>query len=161
MRDSINGLWLLGIVMVLMVFLIAFVAISLNYSNAFRMKSEMVNIVEQYNGINPTTVQKLEGIASSYGYRVTNKCKQVENAQRLGIKDGYVTKDPRDAQEMCVFMTSYDSNCGNGYNCDKKYVYEINVFFSFDLPLFGNIFNFTVSGETKDILYPEESYFET
>ncbi len=58
MRDSINGLWLIGIVMTLMVFIIAFVAISLNYSNAYRMKSEMVNAIEQYNGINGNTVQK-------------------------------------------------------------------------------------------------------
>lgn len=159
MRDSINGLWLIGIVMTLMVFLIAFVSISLNYSNAFRMKSEMINAIEQYNGINPNTVQKLEGIANSYGYRTTNKCKSDEERQVIGIKDGIVTKDPKTAQDICIYMSSYSSKC-NYSDCEQKYVYELNVFFAFDLPLFGNILNFKVGSETNAILYPEESYFK-
>lgn len=160
MRDSINGLWLIGIVMTLMIFLIAFVAVSLNYSSAFRMKSEMVNAIEQYNGINPNTVQKLERIANSYGYRTENKCKSEDDKQVIGIKDGIVTKNPKTAQDICIYMSNYDSKCGGGYTCDKKYIYKLSVFFSFDLPLFGNILNFNVNGESNSILYPEESYFD-
>ena len=160
MRDSINGLWLFGIVMTLMVFLIAFVAISLNYSRAFRMKSEMVNVIEQYNGINGNTINKLDAITNSYGYRTTKKCGKKEGVTVIGIKDGYVTKNPKDAQEYCIYRTEYTGSCNSAYECDVKYIYNLDVFFSINLPLFGNIFTYTVSGETKQILYPEESYLK-
>lgn len=160
MRDSINGLWLFGIVMTLMVFLIAFVAISLNYSRAFRMKSEMVNVIEQYNGINGNTINKLDAITSSYGYRTTKKCRDMDGTMIIGIKDGYVTKNPKDAQEYCIYRTEYTGSCNSAYECDTKYIYNVDVFFTINLPLFGNIFTYTVSGETKQILYPEESYLK-
>ncbi len=159
MRDSINGLWLIGIVMTLMVFLIAFVAISLNYSNAFRMKSEMANAIEQYNGINGNTINRLESIANNYGYKTTKTCHKPEDVESIiGVKDGYVTKNPKSAQNYCIYRTSYSGSCNSSYTCDTKYTYNIDVFFTFDLPLFGNVFTFTVSGETSEILYPEEAY---
>lgn len=158
MRDSINGLWLIGIVMTLMVFIIAFVAISLNYSNAYRMKSEMVNAIEQYNGINGNTISKLDGIANSYGYRTTKRCAKKDGIDVIGIKDGYVTKNPSEPQNYCIYRTSYDKGCNSVYTCDTRYMYNVDVFFTFDLPLFGNLFTFTVGGETKELLYPDEAY---
>lgn len=158
MRDSINGLWLIGIVMTLMVFIIAFVAISLNYSNAYRMKSEMVNAIEQYNGINGNTVQKLDSIANSYGYRTAKKCAKKDGIDVIGVKDGYVTKNPTDAQNYCIYRTASAQLCNSVYTCETRYTYGIDVFFTFDLPLFGNVFTFTVNGETNELLYPDEAY---
>lgn len=158
MRDSINGLWLIGIVMTLMVFIIAFVAISLNYSNAYRMKSEMVNAIEQYNGMNGNTIQKLDSIADSYGYRTTKRCAKKDGIDVIGIKDGYVTKNPTDPQNYCIYRVASDQLCNSAYTCDTRYMYNVDVFFTFDLPLFGNILTFTVNGETKEILYPDEAY---
>ena len=54
MRESINGAWLIGIIMTFMAVFIAYTAISLNYSNAFLMRTQMITIIEQYEGINNT-----------------------------------------------------------------------------------------------------------
>ena len=50
MRESINGAWLIGIIMTFMAVFIAYTAISLNYSNAFLMRTQMITIIEQYEG---------------------------------------------------------------------------------------------------------------
>lgn len=156
LRNSINGAWLFGIIITFMAIFIAYISISINYSKAYEMKTKMITIIEEYDGLNPSTVEIINRIASNYGYRKTNTC-EVEDGERLvGIRDEVPTINPKEPQNICVTRELKEAT---SYS-EKKYYYKLEVFFGFDLPLLGNLFTFRVSGETNAIYYPADSdYF--
>lgn len=155
LRNSINGTWLFGIVITFMAILIAYISISINYSKAYEMKTKMVTIIEEYDGLNPKTVEYLNKISGSYGYRMKNNCSSTGD-KIVGIRDGVPTVNPTEPQNICVTRELKEGS----EHSEKKYYYNIEVFFGFDLPVLGNIFTFRVSGETNAIYYPASSdYF--
>lgn len=156
MRESINGAWFFGIVITFMTIFIAFITISINYSKTYEMKTKMVTILEQYDGLNPLSVQRLNKLTDAYSYRKTNTCRSENGEDVVGIRDGVAQLNPVEPQQICV---TRELKSGEELNEDKYY-YNVEVFFGFDLPLLGNVFTFRVSGETNSISYPDETdYF--
>ena len=47
MREVIGGTWLTQLVIVIMFVFVAFLALSMNYSKAFRVKNEVISFVEK------------------------------------------------------------------------------------------------------------------
>ncbi len=155
MRESIGGAWLLGIVLVFMSIFIAYIAITINYSNTYLVKTKMVTTVEQYQGLNPTTLEKLDWILKSEGYMKTLNCGTSDEKQILGVTNKIVTENPTTPQSYCITReVRYGEN-----DSEAKYYYTVTVAFGFSLPLLGNLFDFKVGGETGAIYYPEDSYF--
>ena len=153
MRESINGAWLIGIIMVFMAVFIAYTAISVNYSNAFLMRTKMITAIEQYEGLNRKSVEENVKIMKSYGYRNYGACKD----GAVGVKDDRVDKHPSGKKyHYCVTRDMrYESKSTNS----QKYYYSVSVFFDFNLPVLGDLFKFNVSGETNAIHYPYDLYF--
>lgn len=153
MRESINGAWLIGIIMVFMAVFIAYTAISVNYSNAFLMRTKMITVIEQYEGMNPNSVRAIKKIIDSYGYRNYGACKE----GTIGVRDEVVDRRPSGKKyHYCVGRTyRYKGDSTNS----EKYYYSVNVFFDFNLPVLGDIFKFNVAGETNAIAYPYDVYF--
>lgn len=156
LRNSINGAWLFGIVLTFMAFFIAFITISINYSKAYEMKTKMVTVIEQYDGVNPLTVEILNKIGKAYGYRRASNCKVKDGEKFVGIRDGVARVNPEGPQHICITRELRE---GDTYT-DDKYYYNLEVFFGFELPLFGDIFTFRVDGETNEVNYPSTTdYF--
>lgn len=51
MRQSIGATWILQLVIVFMLIFVGFLALSINYTKAFRIKNEVLSIIEKYEGI--------------------------------------------------------------------------------------------------------------
>ena len=162
MKDSIGGMWLLGIIMTFMVILITFVTLSLNYSNAFRLKSEMISAIEESNGFNTKTRVKLDNIIDKYGYKTFKTCQFKDPPSNiLGfLKDGgnegrpYVNNPNVKVNYCIVREISHPSK-----KRTENY-YTVQVFFGFELPVMGDIFTFRVDGETRSILYADDSGYD-
>lgn len=151
MKNSISGLWLFSIVIVFMMILIAFVAISINYSNAYKLKTVLVTKIEQYDGWNSLSKKEVDEILYSSGYRKTGGCKKPEDGSKvIGVLNGNVTVNPKTPQNYCVYRTKRSEREGS----EAKYYYHLTVFFGFNLPVLGDIYTFSVSGETGEIYYP-------
>ena len=151
MRESIGGLWLFALVITFMMILIAFVSISINYSNAYRLKTAMVTKLEQYDGWNNLSKKAVDDIVYSSGYRQTGYCKKPDDGSKyIGVLNGSVNSNPRTPQNYCVSRTKRSAKAGS----EAKYYYEITIFFGFNLPVLGDIYTFKVSGETGEINYP-------
>jgi hypothetical protein len=156
LRDSINGAWLLGIIITFMAILIAYITIQINYSKAYEMKTKIVTTVEQYNGLNPLTLERINKIATSYGYTKTSKCRLNAGDKIVGILDGIVTTDPSAPQSFCFNRETMPGDS----TTETKYYYSVEVFFGFTVPVLGDIFTFRISGETNAVYYPSSSdYF--
>ena len=162
MKDSIGGMWLLGIIMTFMVLLITFVTLSLNYSTVFRLKSDMINAIEESNGFNTQTKIKIDGIISDYGYKTFKTCSFKEHT---GNVLGILKDSSGDAPPLVNNYTRPVNYCiirekNHTSRARTETYYTIQVFFGFDLPVLGDIFTFRVNGETNQVIYANDAGYD-
>ena len=164
MRESINGAWLYSLVLTFMVILVGFVSISINYNKTYKLKTSVVNIIEQNQGINPTAVDTIGRHLKNNGYINGKLCKTLfKDGQKYleidnGIASSVKTKGSDDSDkpaQVCITRNKFKLNIDG--NSQFDYYYDVYMFFSFSMPVFGNIFKFNVVGTTNAIHYPVDS----
>ena len=129
MREAIGGALLIKLVMVFIVIYVCFLAIAINYSITFRVKNQIINLIEAYEGLE-NAEESIEQYVNNIGYfRGLGTVRRDENCNYAGY---------------CIY--EIDSVRG-------KY-YRVVTYVSFDFPILGQITNFPVSGETKVIYKP-------
>ena len=158
MKTSIGGAWIFQLVIVFMLLFVSFLVVSLNYSKTFRLQNEVVDIIERSEGLTDQIstdgrsdggIQLIANYLTYSGYNVKGYC-----------QDGYygaisLDGNGSDDFELAKSDTKY-------YYCFRKQIvyfdkktnmayYDIDMFFSFDLPVLGNLFTFRVSGQTLEI----------
>ena len=65
MKESIGNVWLFTVVLIFIMIFAAYLTVTLNYSKAFKIKNEVLSIIEKRNGI--TDDQKVKGVSSKMG----------------------------------------------------------------------------------------------
>jgi hypothetical protein len=93
MRESIGAAFLIKIMIVFIVIYNSILAIAVNYAMAFRVKNQIINLIEQYEGCRPA-MDKINDYIRHVGYYRTG---DIENSaftiQPLEIPDrGYYYK---------------------------------------------------------------------
>ena len=91
MKESIGNFWLLSIVLIFILIFAAYLTVTLNYSKAFKIKNEVLTIIEKRNGI--TDDQVVKGVESKMGagtVLVPNSAQGTINA--FLVASGYSTK---------------------------------------------------------------------
>ena len=145
MRESIGGAWILGIVITFIVLFSSFLAVSINYAKAFKVKNNIVDLIEKNEGMNKRAVKNIYDYLQTEGYILKGTCK---DGYTGFDRDGNVTGSEKSL--YCVKKANTASTA-----VDRTY-YSVQVFFRLDLPIFGEIFTFRVSGETMSIYFPNE-----
>lgn len=154
MRTSIASTWVFGIVMVFMVILIAYVAVQINYSRAYEVSENIIKIIEEYEGINNKSLEKIDSLMHTT-HTVTGKCSKDIFQFGISGKQAYkLETKPGENYNVCVARTSLQVN-----GVTKCY-YKTQIFFGFNLPMIGEFFKFKVTGETTGLRYtPSDSFF--
>ena len=152
MREAIGGTWLFTIVLVFIVLFSSFLALSINYSKAFKVKNGIVNIIEKNEGLSNDSQDEITKYLSNVGYLVYSKCPKnlTEQGDRTLVSgfDPYASDSSK--YRYCVAKT--EDTSGN----IKKSYYKVTVFFRVDLPILGEIFTFPITGETKPIYFAKD-----
>ena len=143
MREAIGGTWIFSIVIVFIILFSSFLAISVNYSSAFRVKNDIVGIIERNEGHNSYVEDAIEEYYGSVGYGAAAGCKP----PATGMLPVLSTTGQK--YRYCIQCTQKNIS-GASSGMDQCH-YKVTVFFKLDLPIIGNIFVFPVSGETKPI----------
>ena len=174
MRDAIAGAWLYSLVLIFMVILVAFVSISINYNKTYKLKTAVVNLIEQNQGVNAQTVASIGTYLNANGYNSRNICREVvtnhdksKNIHYVGIlqnageanavnQESWKNDDDVPQQHVCITRESFKSTIDGATYTD--HYYNVYMFFNFSLPVFGNLLIFKVSGSTNSIYYPVDSY---
>ncbi len=143
MREAIGGSWIFTIVIVFIVLFSGYLAISVNYSKAFKVKNGIISIIEQNEGLNSTAQEEINTYFSGVGYYVYSACSSEEK--------GYGPNNTNTGYRYCV------SKRVSGDGTFRKTYYKVRVFFRLDLPVFGSIFVFPVSGETKAVYFANDT----
>lgn len=152
MRQSIGGTWLFSLMIIFILLFTAYLAVAINYSKSFKVKNEVINIIEREEGltsnVNPNDKGAIEQISSyldSVGYINHGKCP-------TGYK-GYEKYEEGNSIKYGYCVKKYNSY--NEREPQRSY-YSVVLFFNMDLPIFGDFFTFRVKGETTEIEYPAD-----
>lgn len=155
MRESIGGTWIVGIVIVFIVIFTGYLALSVNYSKAFKVKNGIISIIEENEGLTDKAQEQIIKYLNNTGYYVYGSCSKIDtdyvgNEETMnGLLTGYGRQGTTDKYMYCVFERTVKNDTLN-----RKY-YRVTVFFKFDIPLLDNAFTFPVTGETKAVYFAE------
>ena len=164
MRDSIAGLWLYGLILIFMVFMIGFIAVFFNYNKTYRTKTEVVNVIEEYQGLNSTSIKKIKGILSSEGYTASKTCTSDsslvciydsgKSVAKVTAADG---KQAASICNVCITREKYETTVQKVKY--TEYYYTAQLYMTLTLPVFGSLLTVNLAGTTNGIYYPYDSYF--
>ena len=158
MREGIGGIQLFLIVVILILVFAGIMSLTINHSNAFAVKDQLVSILEDAGGLDITSECRLGecntniiDALDSYSYRQQGNCDSItisNNAKMVGYqRTGEITMSGKKSS-FCI--VKIDSNKDDGTL--KGYYYKVYVFYQLDIPVLHSIFNFRSIGETK-LLY--------
>ena len=73
MRHTIGGTWLLQLMILFILLFVGFIVLTLNYSRTVKIKNELINMFEKYEGINDSSVELANNYLLYTGYDVGNR----------------------------------------------------------------------------------------
>ena len=157
MREAIGGTWLFGLVITFIVFFASFLAISVNYSKAFNVKNNVVDLITKYEGNNCKARKKIGSYLKDVGYLVpgscpTNKNKSIDGQEYIG----YGLNGERITSGKAYFCVSKDSTDNVDDDELERQFYRVMVFFKVDLPVIGPLTTFRIKGETESIYFAND-----
>ena len=162
MKESMIVTYIFQIVILFILLFTAIMALTINNSNAFGIKDQIVNILEANGGNyleDGNLDEEIINLIESTSYRTTGKCD--EDYQGFD-RTGAAVSSNQDAS-ICIKEVNATDGVDNylsdifgsgkvatGDFMPGKY-YQIEVFFQLDLPVVKQVYNFKSKAETKVI----------
>lgn len=150
MKESFGALSITTIFVTLIILFSGYLCISVNQTKAYNVKNELVNIIQRHNGVDGSTIEEIAGHLNEVSYRSLGSCDEED-----GI--GYTLSGGRSQTKAnyCIKCVNINVNLNDPYKqFPNASYYKVKVFFSLDLPIINNVFNFSLSGTTKTLYYP-------
>ena len=149
MRESVGSYFILNLMIIFIFFFAAFLAIAINYSQAFRVKNVVINSIEQLEGLSQETQETIFNRVNDFGYFRDINCDctdfecngMPENSNGAPVHSG---------------STQLDGVCIKKIKTGEDVYYRVTTFVGYDIPVAGLLFSFPVRGETKVITNPQE-----
>ena len=161
MKESMSVTYIFQIVILFILLFTAIMALTINNSNAFGVKDQIVNILEANGGnyIDDGNLnEEIVNLIESTSYRTTGKC---DEGYTGFDRTGATVVSGGDAS-VCIKEVNATDGVDNylsgilgtkvatGDFMPGKY-YQIVVFFQLDLPVVKQVYNFPSKAETKVI----------
>lgn len=143
MNDAVGSVWPLAFVSVAIVFFSGFLAFSVNYNKAYKMKDQVIYILEKNDNNYSNSKAEIKEYADKIGYRASsrylNRCRYEVDSE-VGI---------------CYHEVTSGTAMHGKEEQTTTYV-EITTWASLDIPLFAYFFSgipiFSIDGSTKKIV---------
>ena len=155
MRESIGATWVFSIVIVFIMMFTAYLAISVNYARAFKIKNAIITMIENNEGVNEhdmTMLSNLDDYLYSNAYDAYGVCEDITDQGEEDwqyIEANIYPNADGTKNGVCIYKKPAQSSNTNGF-CDKSY-YRVITFFKVDFPILHNIFTFSVKGNSAPI----------
>lgn len=166
MKESVSVTVIFQIFILFVLLFTAIMCLTINNSNAFAVKDEIVNIIESNNGKyldddNRNLSDEIVDLLSNASYRVTGMCGEgFTGYQRNGQQVGNNERAAVCIKEVSVtdYLDNYLNDVLDGMVATEDFksgsYYQVAVFYQLDLPIIKQIYNFQTVGETK-IIYTD------
>ncbi len=180
MKQGIANIWLLGMIVVFIAMFSAYIITTINYSKTFKMKNEMLTIIEKHHGMtsnqgssvssiipgkgdvigNVGAIQTINLYLRGMSYSTLGRCPNAD-ADMPGYWYG-VTSLANDA-ELSDLAEHVTTNEKKYYWCFAKYdaqlstgvyssaYYKVRIFYGFDVPILSTFLSVRVDGFTDEI----------
>lgn len=152
MKESIGATYIFVICLTFILIFTVYVAISVNYAKAFRIKSHIVSEIEENMGLD-NLEEDIETYLTSQGYVAYGECPQYIQL------DGYNTdwelqtglgNAPTGQHGVCIYRREVKT--ANDDIDAGRYYYRVTTFFKFDLPIVNVLIpSIRISGDTQYI----------
>ena len=132
MRDAIGGAMTLQIIVIFMIIINCYLAFSVNYTKAFRVKNEIRSIIEKNEGLTCSAVSQINDLMLNSNYGV----KQGDR----NCPDGYTAANLTNGL-FCYKYSRVDvTGTSNSNSTYKGAYYTVLTFVDIDIPIFNRIF---------------------
>ena len=74
MKEAIGGSWLYVLAITLIALFTTFVSVTTNYTRTYKIKDQIISIIETNDGVTPKTLEQINSYLASIGYSSTGKC---------------------------------------------------------------------------------------
>lgn len=153
MKESIGATWIFAICLTFIILFTAYVAISVNYAKAFRIKSHIVSEIEENEGYNGDLRQDLETYLTAQGYATYGECEPsitVEDQETDWQLAECLRGNTAGKCGACIYRREVKTG-NDDIEADRVY-YRVRAFFTFDLPIVNVLLpEIKVSGDTQYI----------
>ncbi len=163
MKETISITTIFQIVILFILLFTAIMALTINNSNAFGVKDQLVNYIEVNNGDifddNGNLKEDIVNIINETSYRTTGKCDEdyagySRTGELLGTdqKASVCIREVEATKGVDEYLESIfpDGKVALEDFMEGKY-YQIAVFFQLDLPVVKQVYDFKSKAETKMI----------
>ena len=150
MRDAIGQVFALQVILAFVLLINGYMAYSVNYTRAFRVKNQIVNIIEQYEGPTDEAMAKIGSYVDGTTYRVPQTLiNNFRNRYASNSDDGEVS-----CQDGWCYIAHDVRTTGGDGEMNGTY-YSVVTFVNIDIPVINNLIGLgdflSVSGETRTI----------
>ena len=147
MRESFGSTWTMQLMFGFTFLFVSFLAITISYSKAFRVRNEVISIIEKYGGISDRSSQTIANYVRSSGYRTQGRCNAEAGKLVYGItSDGDLQEANGGLYLGCIKKDKINNNA------ISNVIYEVTMFYKFNLPIVGDVTTFVIKGKTTDLV---------
>ena len=153
MREAIGQTISLQIILVFMVFLNAFLAFSVNYTKAFRVKNKIINEIEQNEGLNQVAHDNIERYMNQVGYNADLQARSISGNRTND--NSYVCRRGACIKFNCIGPLGSDTKKCDGSTKYRAY-YSVVTVIDIKVPIISRILDsgwsiLQVKGDTSTI----------
>lgn len=138
MRDAIGGVMNVTIIAVFLIVVSGYLAFSVSYNKAFKVKNKIISVLEQYEYYNSVSIGKIDEYLKDIGYNAANPRVKADEYDRC--TQGYCIKWIQDEDRATGMPKGH---------------YKVMTAVSVDVPIFNKFLPFMnflqVSGDTKTV----------
>lgn len=171
MREAIGGTWLFQIVIFFILLFTGYMCLTINQSKAFNVKNQIIETIQSYNGIdlnggynnrNQDAFTDIVNYIQENSFRTTGYIPDAEeiNDQTYRYecfdRNGQNVGNNGDRAVFCITKIDVSEDASipsdSANELPSLAYYRVVVFYRLDLPIFGSLFNFQITGDTR-LLY--------
>lgn len=146
MRESFGGAFMIKLVLIFIVIYVSFMAVAINYAKAFRVKNNVINILEQSQFELGDSITEIDDYLSNVPYNLNgnDSIKKHCNNTEFG-NTNKSTNTILTTNGVCIVKQATGS--------DNEVYYKVTSYISVDFRVFNIYMTLPISGETKIIRY--------
>ncbi len=179
MKQSISSVWLLGLIIVFILIFACYITITINYSASFKLKNEVLNIIQKHHGLTSDEREKdiksvvtggnVKGNVSAFktinlylrgnAYTAEGYCPD-DGKIWYGVSNIYDGDNARNAKIEKAANNKKYYYCVAKYDADankskfQSIYYKVRLFYKFEVPVLSEFFSIKVEGMTDEIYDP-------
>ena len=156
MREAIGGTWLMGLVVTFIAIFSGFLAYSISYTKAFRVKNEIINIIEKNEGytdsayLSPEQYQIDESVLKDDKSTEAKAFKFIKSiGYNYSMFDG--SFNPCKEGELKTGGYCLIKYCPQKDSENDRVYYKVTTYISLTIPILNFGIRIPITGETKSL----------